>query len=157
MSVVFFFLLGFRWRFGPVILSQLFTILQLLIKTNSSLKLFLTTGKIYIWKLKPVFSLHLFITLQKHPSLLLQQSPARALRAPCQACDIYCLLSPSSWSEVIRWEPRLAVQKKWCNFALDHRVGERNGKTWAECTVKGPNIRKAGKKENPTCIIIFKA
>lgn len=155
-GLVFFFLLGFRWRFGPVILSQLFTILQLLIKANSSLKLFLTTGKIYILKLKSVFSLRLFSTLHKHPSLLLQQSPARALRAPCQACDIYCLLSPSSWREVIRWEPQFAV-KKWCNFALDHRAGERNRKTWTECIVRGPNIRKAGKKENPTCMIIFKA
>lgn len=144
--VFYFFPVGFRWRFGPVILSQLFTILQLLIKTNSSLKLFLTMGKIYILKLKLVFSL--FSTLRKHPRLLLQQSPTQALRAPCQACDIYCLKSPSSRSEVIRWEPQLSVKKKKSNF-------ERNGKPWAEGRVKGPNVRKASKKRKPHMYYYF--
>lgn len=144
--VFYFFPVGFRWRFGPVILSQLFTILQLLIKTNSSLKLFLTMGKIYILKLKLVFSL--FSTLRKHPRLLLQQSPTQALRAPCQACDIYCLKSPSSRSEVIRWEPQLSVKKK---EVILRETGNHEQK--AESRVQ--MSERQAKRENPTCIIIF--
>lgn len=144
--VFYFFPVGFRWRFGPVILSQLFTILQLLIKTNISLKLFLTMGKIYILKLELVFSL--FSTLRKHPRLLLQNHQHKLSELLARLVIFIVWKAPAPR---VKWlDENLSFQLKKKEVIL-RETGNHEQK--AESRVQ--MSERQAKRENPTCIIIF--